>query len=222
MTPRPYLSLSQIVTFEKSPTAYVNQYVYGKKRGTNRGMAFGKAMATSLEEDEATGDPVLDLMISRIPKFEVMDKIVQDPKNGVPVEYSNPDTGRKETLMLPAIRIKGEAIPILVKPDSARPDLSGFKEYKSGQEAWTKKEVDENDQLDFYSMGMYLVTRVVPADIELVHVETRAEEGTGRIYATGEIYRHPTTRDVAAVLKMMARAGKAWAGINALMESELL
>lgn len=198
MTPKPYISWSQLDLFEKSPAKYAERYLYGVKNRINRGMGFGKTMATALEEGGLAGDPVMDLMIVRLPKFDLMD-----------IEQRAAIPGK-------------EPIPILFRPDTARLDLSGFKEYKTGQERWTKRQVDQNGQITFYAMGIYLKTGKVPSDIELVHVETEAEEGTGRIGATGKIYRHPTSRSLVDVLAMIGRTTRAWKGIKALCEEELL
>lgn len=220
ITPRPYLSYSQMDLVERDPKAYIEQYIYGNKRGTNRGQAFGKIMAEGLENDEATGDPVLDMVMSRIPKFEVRDKIVEDLVNGVEVEYRN-QKGEIEIKKVPCIKIGKEIIPILIRPDSHKLDFSAFKEYKTGQERWTQKKVDQNVQIRFYGMGMYLITKKIPFDVELVHVETVAGEH-GRIEATGEIYKYATKISQSEILNMIVRARKAWATIKTLCENELI
>lgn len=198
LTPRPYLSWSQLKLLESSETRYIEQYVYGNKRGTNRGMAFGKQMADGLEKEEATGDPVLDLVMSKIPKFEIMDKELRT-----------------------ALKIGKEIVPLLIRPDSLKADYTAFKEYKVGQEPWSKKKVDEDGQLTFYATGLYCLSGNIPQDIELVHVETLAGE-YGRIEATGNIYRHRTTRNMVDLLKMEVRIKKAWAKIQEIYSKELL
>ena len=74
MTPRPYLSFSQMTLFERSPELYAEQYLYGKKQRVSRNMAYGSQFAEGLEKDEFSGDPLLDMMMAKIPKFELMDK----------------------------------------------------------------------------------------------------------------------------------------------------
>jgi CheY-like chemotaxis protein len=194
MTPQGYLSWSQLSLWESSPERYKEHYFYGKKTPINRGMAFGKKMADGLERDELTGDVVLDLMMERIPKFEVMDKEFRtELKNG------------KDTII------------ILAKPDTMKADMTAFKEYKTGVTRWTRKKVDECGQITFYATAMWLKTGKIPKDIELVDVATKAALD-GKIEATGDITRHPTVRTMTDILKMVVRMKKCWAGISKAME----
>jgi len=183
-------------------------------------MAFGKKMAEGLENEETTGDEVLDTVMTLIPKFETRDKILEDDK-GVEVDYYDQEKKEVIKVKLPVLKNGKEVIPILIKPDTNKLDLTAFKEYKSSQTRWTKKQVDESVQITFYAMGMYLKTGKIPYDIELVEVETRTNT-EGRIEATGQIYRHPTTRSMGQILNMMVRAKKAWSIINKICEEELL
>jgi hypothetical protein len=198
MTPRPYLSWSSLNLLEKNPEQWKKVYLYNERMGTNRGMAFGKQMADGLENDEATGNAILDMVMTKIPKFEIMDKeFMAEIKNGK------------------------EVIPILCKPDTMKADMTAFKEYKTSQSKWSKKKVDESGQVTFYAMGMFLKTGKVPGDIELVEIETKSGLDA-RIEATGAIYRHPTVRTVGQILNMIVRAKKAWVEINRICEEELL
>ncbi|MFZ2152308.1 MAG: hypothetical protein WAV09_04330 [Minisyncoccia bacterium] len=224
MTPRPYLSWSSLNTLEKSEEKWKEQYLYGEKMRINRGMAFGKTMADGLENDEATGDEILDMVITQIPKFELMDKVLED-ENGVEVEYF--DHSKKEFVKakVPFIKDGKNKIPILVKIDSMNKEMTGFKEYKTSQSRWTKKMVNDDNgkggQIGFYAMAGYLKTGKIPYDIELVEIETKSALD-GKIEATGQIYRHHTVRTMGQILNMMVRAKKAWALINKICEEELL
>lgn len=198
MTPKPYLSFSSMNLLEKNPEKWKEAYLYGGRNPINRGMAFGKMMADGLENDEATGDVALDMVMIKIPKFEIRDKeFLAEIKNGK------------------------EVVPILCKPDTMKADMTAFKEYKTSQTKWTKKKVDELDQITFYAMGMFLKTGKVPGDIELVEIETKSAID-GKIECTGHIYRHPTVRSVGQILQMIIRAKKAWSMINKICEEELL
>jgi len=224
MTPKPYLShSSQNLLGDFSPKCierWIEQYIYNKKFGINRGMAFGKKMATALENDEDTDDIELNAVMVTIPKFEVRDKILQDP-NGVEVEYYNRETNEIEIVKLPYIKNGNEKIPILCKPDTNKIDLSAFKEYKTAQKRWTKRQVDENDQITFYATGMYLISKKIPNDIELDEIETMTNE-FGQVVATGNVYRHHTTRSMSQILNMMVRMKKSWSIINKICEEELI
>ena len=198
MTPKAYLSFSSMNLLEKNPEKWKDAYLYGGRNPINRGMAFGKLMADGLENDEATGNEVLDMVMTQIPKFEIRDK-----------EF------------FAEIKSGKEVIPILCKPDTMKANMTAFKEYKTSQTKWTKRKVDELDQITFYAMGMFLKTGRVPGDIELVEIETKSGLDA-RIEATGAIYRHPTVRTVGQILNMIVRAKKAWVEINRICEEELL
>lgn len=209
MTPREYLSWSSLNTLgDFSPKCierWKEIYIYDNKFGTNRGMAFGKMMATGLEDDESTGDDVLDAVMTKIPKFEIMDKVF----------YANLKTGKRFT------NGEYEVIKILCKPDTMKADMTGFKEDKTAQKKWTKKQVDEFGQITFYAMGMYLVTGKIPYDIELVEVPTKMSLD-GKMECTGDIIRHPTVRTMSQILNMMVRCRRAWSIIKTITEEELL
>lgn len=197
LRPRNYLSYSQMVLVEKSPRGYLEYYIYGEEKRTSRAMAYGSKLADSLENDEETGDMLLDLMAIQLPKFELMDMPFETTIGGP------------------------EPVPILIKPDSAKKDLSAFKEYKTGVTKWTQKKADESGQVTFYTMGMYLITGNIPQDIELIHLPTEYD-ADGRPRVTGDMHRFPTQRHMSEILNMMVRARKAWKKIGELCESELI
>jgi hypothetical protein len=202
ITPRPYLSWSSLDLLEHSEAKWKDLYFYGEQRRANSGMVFGRKMADSLENEEASGDIILDLLIERIPKFEIMDKTVD--------------------CLLPNGK---NPIPILIKPDTMKTDMTAFKEYKTGQEPWTKKRADESGQITFYATGLYLKSGKIPADIELVWVQTEKQSNGwpgGKIGATGDIRRFKTVRTMADILKMMVRMKKAWERIQIITTEELL
>ncbi len=202
MTPRAYLSWSSMDLLERNEQKWIEQYIYGQKNRINRGMAFGKEMSESLEKGEASGDIMLDLVIERMPKFEIRDiPFTADLKNGKKI------------------------IQIHCRPDTMKKDMSAFKEYKTGQAEWTQRKVDENGQITFYATGMYLTTGKIPSDIELVHVQTEKEEPENpysKLRVTGDIKRYKTSRNMSQVLNMMVRMKKAWAKIEQITEKEVL
>ena len=198
LTPRPYLSFSQMTLFEMSPEKYADQYLFGKKQRINRNMAYGSMLADGLEAGESTGDPLLDLMMAKIHKFELMDK---------PFEAKLPN-GK-------------EIINILAKPDTAKSDYTAFKEFKTSVRPWSQKMADESGQITFYATAIWLKTGKIPQDIELVDVVV-GYEPDGRLQPTGDIWRFPTKRTMVDVIKMTSRMKRAWAGIKSLCEKELL
>lgn len=198
LTPRKYISFSQMTKFEMSPEKYVQEYIYGQKQRISRNMAYGSKLADGLEVEEASGDPLLDLMASRLPKFKLMDK---------PIEAELSD-GK-------------EIIHLLAKPDTANPNYTAFKEYKTSTRKWTQKMADDSGQITFYATTIWLLKGFIPQDIELVNIKT-AYEPDGNLTVTGEMFRYPTNRSMADIIKMTKRIRKAWHGIKKLCENELL
>lgn len=188
---------------ERNPKKWRRVYILDEKLRANSGMVFGRQMADSLENGEMTGDPVLDLMIEKLPKFEIMDKPV-------------------EAVLKTA---EGKKIRLLAKPDTMKADGTAFKEYKTGQEPWTQKKVDGSGQIDFYATTLYLKNGFIPTDVELVQVLT-AKQGNGsldvKIGATGDILRFKRVVTTAQVLKMMVRMKRAWELIEKICEEEFL
>lgn len=198
MTPKPYLSYSQMAVFERNPEEYADRYLFGEKQRISRNMALGSELAEGLEAGEATGNPLLDLVAARLPKYELMDK---------PLEAELKD--------------KKGTIRLLAKPDSAKADYSAFYEYKTSTRKWTQKMVDESGQISFYATAIWLKTGKIPQDIKLICAETAYDE-QGRVYATGEMWTIPTKRTLADIIKMTARIRRAWRGIEALCDKELI
>lgn len=212
---RPYLSFSALTTYEQSEEKFIDRYVYGKKTRITRNIAYGKDVADSLKNYEATGDPFLDLVVAKIPKFEVMDQPIEDKKG---VEVYNPHEYKK--YRVPALKNGKELIPLMAIPDSIKKDYSAFKEYKTSVRKWTQRMADESGQITFYATAIWLATGKIPEDIELVNVELQYAED-GSLYPTGEIYRFKTKRTMVDIIKMTGRIRSGWKGIKDLMSKEL-
>ena len=112
-------------------------------------------------------------------------------------------------------------IRLLAKPDSSKHDYNAFYEYKTSVRKWTQKMADESGQITFYATTMWLLTRKIPKHIELVNIET-AYTPEGGLTVTGNMFRYPTTRSMADIIKMTGRMLHAWHGIKKLCEKELL
>lgn len=190
-----------MVMFERNPQEYADRYIYDKKQRVSRNMAYGSMLADGLESDEATGDPLLDLMMAKLPKYELMDK---------PLEADLPD-GK-------------ESIRLLAKPDTAKADYTAFDEYKTSVRKWTQKMADESAQITFYATVIWLAKKIKPEDIKirLINVPLEYQED-GSLAPTGEDpIVLPTKRTLVDVIRMTNRARNAWSGIKELCIKELL
>ena len=204
--------------FEMSPDKFIEEYLYGEKGRISRNMAYGSMLANGLEDGESNGDPLLDLMAARLPKFDRMDMAVEDPK-GQEITYIR--KGKEIVVRVPVLTDKDGNIPLLALPDTAKSDYTAFKEYKTSTRRWTQKMADDSGQITFYATAIWLATGKIPQDIELVNIET-AYEDDGNMTVTGNMFRFPTKRTMADVIKMCSRIRKAWYGIKKLCEKELL
>lgn len=204
MRPRPYLSHSQKKTWKQSPAEYKAKYIYDKPQFKTKEMKFGSVMATALEEDELTGDTLLDTVMMEIPKFECMDFVTE------------------VTLKIG----KDEPVPLYGRMDSRKADHSAFKEYKTGKDGkggWTQAKVDNDSQITFYATMCYLLTKKIPEDIELVWIITEdSPHCQGEIVCTGEIRRFHTVRTMGHIINEMADMRKVWKEIGEMCEKELL
>lgn len=204
MTPREYLSYSQKSLWKRSPREYKEKYLYDGAQFETKEMAFGKKMSIALEEDEASGDQLLDIVIPQIPKFEKM-----------------------EFPLSAELKIEKDVVPLYAQIDTCKLDLTAFKEYKTGKDGgktgkcgWNQRKVDEDAQITFYATMMYILTKKIPQDMELVWVIT--EDGPEGIQCTGEIRRFHTKRSMGQIINEMADMRKVWREIQAMCESELL
>lgn len=218
-TPREYLSFSQMTLFEMSPEKYLEKYVYLRKEYVSQNMLYGSKIAKGLEDEEATGDPLLDLVMTRLPKFERMDKPVEGGPGAIEVYYERD----KKNYRVPVLENSGGNIPLLAVPDTATGLYQAFKEYKTSTRKWTRRMADESGQITFYATTIWLATGISPKDqyIELVNVPVEYNKD-GRLQPTNEIVRLPTKRTMADAIRMTRRMRNVWAGINELCKNELL
>lgn len=200
MRPREYLSYSQKSLWKRNPDEYIKKYVHEGAQYITREMAFGKKMSVALEEERESDDHILNGMMAKIPKLEV-----------------------PEFPLRSEIKIGGEILPLYSKLDTAKKDLSAFKEYKTGKTVWTQKKVDEDPQITFYVTSIYVLTKQIVRDIELVWIETMNDpDAEGGIACTGNIYRFKTQRSMGQVINEIADMRKVWREIGARCEKELI
>ena len=179
LLPKGYLSYSQMNFWKWSQEKYKETYFEGKPYPTNPIMDFGKDFSEIMDGKKETDDIVIQGVVSLMPKY---------------------DTSEKE------IRESIEGIELLGYIDSYCSKTHSIYEYKTGMTPWTQDKVDEADQLTFYSMLVYLRHKVIPEKISLIWAETTIEDDL--IQFTGNVKRFETSRELADVLKMLARTKK--------------
>lgn len=196
MTPKPYLSYSQLMLFERSPKKYCDIYLKGFSQHKNDAMKLGSKVADALEWRMETEDAKMNDVIGRLPKLARADEefVTVVPKSKLP------------------------EVPIIIKPDAASEDWLKLYEYKTGHSKWTQGKVDKNDQLTFYAMGVWLKTKKIP-ELKLFWMPTVEEFGSRVL--TGEIVEFETSRNLGDISAMMIRAREGWEGIKKLVDETL-
>ena len=197
MTPRPYLSWTQLDLIERSEKKYVDIYFNDGKIPINKGMAFGRDMSDALEKEELTGDALTDILLSKLPTVGTREYKIKTILNDVPL-FGKLDDWSKSKLVL--------------------------NEDKSGVNRWTQKMADKHGQIDFYCTLIYSKYGIKPEDLELYlrYLPTQYND-QGDIEPTGEdpiIFR--THRTFSDVLKMSVRQKKAWARIKELAIEQIV
>ena len=196
MTPKGYLSWSQLSVWEASPKTYKKIYIDGY-RLHNRGMELGSLVANSLETGEETGDIIMDTILSQFPRLESTE-----------VEINC-------TLQLGEL-----AIPLVGRIDAVDRNFKTFYEYKTGSVPWTQNKADKHGQITFYAFMIREKYKIIPKNIELIWAPTK-KSSNGDFKLTGEIVRFKTQRTLIDIIKMKARIKKAWTEINEFTINEL-
>ena len=187
ITPRKYLSWSQLNLFEKSPKEYSRLYLEGRKRPDNKYIQLGKKLADRLETGLPSGDKTIEHVVNFLPK-----------------------TKKQEF----EITVSRFGVPLLGRLDGFDPRSKKITEHKTGKK-WTQKMVDSLGQLTFYSCLVWAKYKVLPKKIVLHWLETKENE-FGELYLTGKIKTFKTKRAYVQIALMSCRIKKAWKGIKKL------
>jgi hypothetical protein len=197
ITPKKHLSWSQMIMVEKSPETYKKVYIHDMKI-INKGIILGKEISECLENDELTGNPVRDLVLTKFPKLDKM-----------------------ELELNTEIEVKGKKIELLSYLDTCSNDYNEFYEYKTGSTKWSQKKVDELGQITFYCVVIYELTGKIPNKIKLYYAPSQ-QLPNGKVELTGKIIEFETKRDTIDIIKMRLRMLKAWEKIQEITKEELL
>ena len=161
ISPRPYLSWSQIQLFERSPELYVRKYISGEDEPESEAMRLGKNLAQALEIQEKTGDQALDNLLTVFPVY---------PQREFKIEA----------------HLEGMEVPLYGILDGFDEKQLRIGEYKSGR-FWDQKMVDESGQLKMYALMVWLKYQKMPSEVMLHWAKTEYNETDGLVF-TGEIY----------------------------------
>lgn len=185
MTPKPYLSYTQMNLLERNPDKYREIYIENESRPHYRGMAGGKKLSEALEKESILNDPIFDLVVSKIPKLHHPEFEIGGVLNGVPL-YGKMDDFDTKT-------------------------KKRFIETKSSINPWTQEMVDKNDQITFYCSIIYAKYGIRPESlkIRLVWVEMKKNE-MDIPEPTGKVQIFNTRRNLIDIMKISSRQKNAW------------
>lgn len=183
--PRPYLSWSQLSTWEQSPELYRRIYIEGWQKPENQYLRLGKTLADRMENGIETDNILIEHLALFLPKY---------PR----IEFE--------------IKAEWEGIPLLGRLDGFCPKELIIGEYKTGR-LWTQSKVDKLGQLTFYAALVWIVYKKLPSVIKLHWAETELNE-EGKIQIVGKIETFETKRTISDIILLRGRIVSAWQGIQ--------
>lgn len=194
LSPKPYISFSQIQLFEKDPDLYARKYIQGEEiNDWNPRLDLGKRFAEAIEK--GTDDEDLNLAIACLPKYPYY-------------EYE----------LCTEMSLKGDSISLLCKLDCFDKKKGILGEVKTGRN-WTQKRADELRQLKFYHYAYWLDTHRMLKEVRLHAVET-SDDSENPCF-TGNVRTFHVKHRVSDLLAEGLKVEKAYLGIKNLMKEHL-
>lgn len=191
ISPRPYLSWSQIQLFERSPELYARKYIFEDEEAPTEAMRLGKRLAQALELQHATGNETIDNLRAFFPTY---------PQREFKIEAT----------------LEGLEVPLFGILDGFDEERLRIGEYKSGL-LWDQKMVDESGQLKMYALMVCLKYERLPSEVTLHWARTRYNE-EGLLELAGEIKSFQTEVTHQDLIIFSTRVREVWAGIRALFK----
>ena len=191
ITPREYLSWSQMNLFERSPEEYKRIYIYGEKGYKSDAIELGKEFAKRMEEQKDGENEEINGIARFFPKSPEREK---------------------------EIRVDFEGIPLLGKLDGFNKKKLIIREDKTGKK-WTQKQADKLGQITFYTILVKAKYGKMPKKIFLDWAETKRRDD-GKLEFTGKIKTFETKRTMEDILIFYQRMKKDWEGIQKLCQKE--
>jgi hypothetical protein len=178
LNPRGYLSWSQIDLWNRDPEKYVRQYMFGGEGDNNARMAFGSKTALAIENGGNSGDELIDMLASLIPKYE-----------------------KHEFELVAEFKTEAGVIKILGKLDTFSPKTLAFREYKTGTTKWTQARAQGHKQMLHYAALIWLKYKKIPK-AHLDWAQTVMAEGA--VSLTGELKSFEVAITLADILEYLA------------------
>lgn len=192
--PQKYLSYSQIRLLKENKEDFIKRYFYGEDvidKRFKKYVEFGQKVHELIENKDQSISNVLD----KLPNYKERERELK-------VDYLD--------------------VPLFGIIDGLTKDEENFvaADFKTSKRKWTKKEVDNNEQITFYYVLMDLFYNEIPRKFYIHRIET-AENEWGGLYLTGVVDTIETTRKKDDIQNMKLEAVTCWNIINKLMEQEI-
>lgn len=198
LTPRGYLSWTQVDMWRKSPERYIKNYMLGEdKKLNNSGLSFGSVASAALETGEYADDVLLDAVVALLPHYKL-----------------------REHEIRVTFKTKYGAVELLGLLDTFDTPIPRFREYKTGRIAWTQAKANKHKQLLHYATLIYLKHGILPPEVWLDWAETEEDED-GTVSFTGNIRHFQVKISRLDVLEYMALVGKVAREIDAEYRKQL-
>ena len=183
--PKGYLSFSQISLWQTDKERYKDIYFNNRDdlRVSNSAMDFGKMVADALENEDRVDDLLTDTAMSLLTKYDIRDKEIRT-----------------------TLKTKDGDIDLLGKPDTMDSKSFAFREYKTGKVKWTQRRAQENLQVKFYAMIIYIAHGKLLKEAYLDWIET--ENTPEGIKPTGHVESFRITLSLNDILQTMALTSK--------------
>lgn len=182
LNPRGYLSWTQIDLWSRSPSLYIEQYMYGEREATTGRMAFGSKVALAFENGEDT-DMDIEALRAVVPRYKLPEHEIR-----VPFEF------------------RDGVVDLLGKLDTFDPDTCAFREYKTGTTVWTAGKAQRHAQIDHYTALIWLAHKKMPPTIHLDWAQT--EVWNDHVVLTGQVRTFTVVKTVSDVLSHLARCAR--------------
>lgn len=199
ISPRGYLSWTQIDMWLRSPELYVERYMYGKEDIRTDRMDFGSKVALALENGEATDDELVNQLVLLLPRL----------KGEV----------REHEIKVP-VTTKAGNFYLLGKLDKFSSLNLSFREVKTGVTKWTQRRAEGHRQIDHYTTLIWLKHHKLPEEIHLDWAPTECLEN-GSVVLVGGVHSFQVKKTLRDVLEYLALASRVAVEIDKRYREEL-
>lgn len=204
LSPRGYLSWTQISMWQRTPLRYTQKYMLNEDiEFKNSGIEYGKKTSEALETGDYGDDDLLRAVGSLLPRYSSSEhelKVTMETSNG--------------------------AVPLLGKLDTFDPPTWSFREYKTGRVPWNQSKAQKHKQLLHYTTMIWLIVGKIPPEVHLDWIETeevlkKYKDEDGHYYSkkvvqfTGRIESYPVKYKLGDVIEYMSIVGKVAREIDA-------